>query len=544
MPEAAQPRKRGFRAGIPPVPLALIVIALIALGVYFAFTGANPFAHPYKLVADAYDADNMTVGSPVRMAGIDVGQVTGIEPLPGRVPASRITMTINANSPPIHSDAQLKIRSRLFLEGSYFVDVNPGSPSTPTLPSGATIPPGQVTGSVQLSQVLTALQADTRRSLQSFLKELSKGFSSGGAEGLRASAPYWASAYRNLALANQGTLGTQPHDLSGVVRGQGNTFGALSADPAALRDLIVHFNTTAEAFARENVALERTIPALRDVVTVGTPALVSLNGALPSLSRFSRDALPGTRSSVPTLDASIPFVAQADALVSPSELRGLVHDLRPTVPALARLNVTSVPLLEQTRLLSSCQNQVVLPFSKAPIPDPDFPANSGQPFYKQAPRGLVGLAGESRTIDGISPLFHILLQTGGDTVVEPGENGVPLFGTTAYPPEGSRPAMPASRPQFRPDVPCETQRAPDLGAPLGGPQKLVTPVPLPVSLLPPSLVQLDTRSNDALSRLEDSMRRMARGQPYVSPVGITESVENRERQQQGLPKFSMPTGAR
>ena len=41
---------------------------------------------------------------------------------------------------PIHKDATLKIRPRIFLEGNFFVDLQPGTPSAPTIDDGDTIP--------------------------------------------------------------------------------------------------------------------------------------------------------------------------------------------------------------------------------------------------------------------------------------------------------------------------------------------------------------------------------------------------------------------
>ena len=87
------------------------------------------------------------------------------------------------------------------------------------------------------------------------------------------------------------------------------------------------------------------MPALRDTLRVGYPALGELNDALPTLRAFSREALPGVRSSVPTLDAAIPWIAQARALVGEDELKGLAADLRQAVPSLVKLNERLIPAL-------------------------------------------------------------------------------------------------------------------------------------------------------------------------------------------------------
>ncbi len=43
---------------------------------------------------------------------------------------------------------------------------------------------------------------------------------------------------------------------------------------------------------------------------------------------FARDALPGARSSTPTLDAQIPFIRRRARWCPRRELRGLARDLR------------------------------------------------------------------------------------------------------------------------------------------------------------------------------------------------------------------------
>ena len=76
---------------------------------------------------------------------------------------------------PIHTDATVKIRPRIFLEGNWFVELQPGSPSAPTVSSGYTIPITQTSDPVQLDQVLDALNTDTRANLQTFLIDYGDG---------------------------------------------------------------------------------------------------------------------------------------------------------------------------------------------------------------------------------------------------------------------------------------------------------------------------------------------------------------------------------
>ena len=456
---------------------------------------------------------------------MNVGAVKEVKPL-GNGKGATVTMEIQKNGLPIHKDAQMKIRPRIFLEGNFFVDVQPGSPSAPAVKSGDTIPVNQTSTPVQLGDLLTALQSDTRDDLRTLLFEYAvKGLGNGGAEAYNNALDSAPEAFRSSALANDATLGQRPHDLSNLLRGQQRLFSELGSNPAVLKDLVTQLNVTFAAFARQDGALRATIPALRDVLRVGPPALVSLDSALPSLRAFARDALPGTISSGPTIDASMPFVHQVRLLVRPQELRGLVADLRPTIPALARLNRATIPFLNEGRALSACQNNVLLPFSKAPIPDPDFPANTNQPFYKQGARGFVGLAGESRLTDAEhADVPRADQRRRINTITNFNDQGQGVFAQAATPPEGVRPLRPNARPVFRPDIPCETQQPPDLNAAGGRPDRAVTQT-MPGGLLPPLPLPFNQKIAAAgkreMNELTDYLRRSRAGKPAVDPLDTT-----------------------
>jgi len=439
-----------FRAGI----LALVIVGLFA---YFGFTKANPFANPYEFKAAFNDVNNLKPNSPVRIAGVEVGKVKKVEPVSENdgEGAAMVTMELKDMALPIKDDAELKIRPRIFLEGNFFVDLEPGSPSGDELEDGETIPVTQTAAPVQLGDVLTALQRDTRTDLQTLLREYSKGLDKGGAEGFNQAIKYWEPAYRNASLANDATLGQDPdRDLQRVLTGQAKTFGALVRDERALKDLVTNFNVTAGAFAREDTALAASIPALRDTLRVGHPALESLDAALPSLRAFAHDALPGVRSSDETLAESLPFITQARLLMSERELRGTARVLRKTIPDVVAFNRASVPLLRESRALSACTNNVLVPFMHLRIPNPETgkeAENNNQEVRSQLQRGFPGLSGESRLSDGNNQFFHAGATPPGKRV-RPGP-----------PPDGG--SMPTAH---RPDVPCEEQALPNLHAP-GGP---------------------------------------------------------------------------
>ena len=473
--------------GMSPVTAGAIFLVVTTVLVFIVWTQYNPFHQPFTFTATFKSANNLQTKSPVRIAGVEVGVVKKVEPIPEGDGAAKVTMQVEKVGLPIHKDAQLKIRPRIFLEGNFFVDIQPGTPQSGNMKDGGSIPVNQTETPVQFGQILTALQSDTRTDLKSFLREygenaLGNGQPQGKSKALRGADYYNQSlddgpgALEKTAIANDATLGRRPGDLQRVIKSQQKVFKALSTHPENLKDLVTNFNITARALSSDEAALQALAPALRDAVVQGRPALAELDAALPSLRAFARDALPGARSSVPTLRESLPFIHQLRGLVSEDELKGLTRDLRHTIPALARLNQGTIGLLDENRALSACQNNTLLPFAKEPIPDPDFPANTGQPFYKQGPRGFVGLSGESRLFDANSPLFHINFGTGPTTVAY-GDRGESFFAQAPEPPAGIRPIRPDARPKFRPDIPCETQQPADVNAPGGRPDRSFTPGP-------------------------------------------------------------------
>jgi phospholipid/cholesterol/gamma-HCH transport system substrate-binding protein len=434
-----------FKAGL----LAIVVIAVAA---YFGFTRANPFANPYELKALVRDAQNLKKGAPVRMAGVDVGKVTNVGG--GDDGTSTVTMQLSDDALPIHNDARLTIRPRIVLEGNYFVQLNPGSPSARHLHDGSTLPVGQTSNSVSLSDIFSVLDTDVRGNLQTLLYEFgTKGYANGAAKALNRGIPSFEPAYRLSSLTNEALLGVQPtRDLQRVLRGQQRVFAALNDNPGDLQGLVRDLDITAGAIASHDQALAASVPALRDTLRVGYPALGQLNATLPVLRAFSREAIPGVRSTTPTLDAGIPWITQARGLVQEDELKGLSADLRHAVPSLARLNTRLRPALSQLRALSSCTNTVLEPFLESPIPSIEA-GNANQPVRNQIFRSFVGLSGESRVFDANTPVFHI--------------QGVAPSNLSTGRIEPAAPADPFIPPPHRPDVACETQQPPNLQAPSG-----------------------------------------------------------------------------
>lgn len=479
------------RERMPAWLVGLVMVVVIAAGSFVAYTKELPWSDKFTVTATFDSAQNVRSRTPVRIAGVNVGEVTGVEllgdPSSGELasasddPASltesetggaQVTFELSENALPLHEDAQFKVRPRLFLEGNYFIEVSPGSPSSPTVDDGHTFPINQTAHSVQLDQVLTTLQADVRTNLQTLLRELGAGFIvHGGADGFRELHRTSPEAYRYTAVVNEAFLGTEEGDLKGTINGLEKVLGGLAADEQELRDLVTNFRAFTGSFAAEDRALGQAIEQLPDTLAAADPAFANLNDAFPPLRAFAREALPGVRSSAPSLRASRPFIRQLRLLVSEPELRGLVSDLRPTVPELAELNKENVGLFRQNRALSSCFNEVVIPWGKDEVQPIDplnrYEHDANGKVYEETWYGISGTAAESRSGDANGQHLRTLGSSGTNIVRTPNVGGLgsDAFALTPFEILGAMPRIEDSaKTSFDPTVACETQEPPNLEA--------------------------------------------------------------------------------
>jgi phospholipid/cholesterol/gamma-HCH transport system substrate-binding protein len=467
-----KPRVSNLMAGV-------IGVAVIAAACYLVFGGTLPFSGPsFVLKATFTTETELHIPSPVRIAGVDVGQVVSVTPLGGGSTASVVTMDINPNGLPIHSDATVGIRARLFLEGNFYADLHPGTPSAPTLSSGAVIPAANTAGPVQLDRVLAALNSAARANLQTVLRGLGGAFNGQptaaqdatqdpsvrgltAGEALNASLKYSADAFKDSAIVNEALLGVQPHDLSQVVTGTNKFFRALASKSTALASLVTTFDATMAAFAARQQDLSATIAILPQLLQNTDNALGPLNASFGPTKAFANALLPSIKQLDPTIGAGLPWLAQSELLLSRHELGGLLADLTPAVQQTANSIGSTKTFISAADELGRCFDHNLIPTGDQIIQDP--PNSSGLRLYQEFFQGAVGLAGATGNFDGNGRYLRANPAGGSDLVKTSNVPGFgPLFGNQVLPPIGTRPAFAGHAPAVRRDVPCFQNAAPDL----------------------------------------------------------------------------------
>jgi virulence factor Mce-like protein len=465
-----------------PVAIGLIALAVILVLVFLGWTKDIPFTKPYEVNAVFESANSIRVGSPVRIAGVEVGKVKAVKPDEDNPDVAVVVMQIDDDGLPLHEDATAKIRPRIFLEGNFFVDLKSGSPEAPELEKGGTIKVTQTATPVQLDEVLTSLQSDSRQDLKDVLHALAVALNSEptAAENRDAdplargetAAKSFNDAYDDIPEAERSTaivldafLGTEPNeDLSRLIDGTAQTTGALIRNENALRNLISNFNTTMAAFASESGDLRQSIAELPGTLESANRALTSLNEAFPPTRAFAREIIPGVRETPATIEAALPWIDQARPLMGPKELGGLARELSPATQDLARLTDRALDLLPRTDLASKCARDVILPTGDVVIED-EF--TTGVENYKEFFYTLVGLAGEGQNFDGNG--MYVRFQTGGGSEAlslgSASSSTGELFGNAVAVPLGNRPFYPGRKPPYRPTATCYKQTRPNLNGP-------------------------------------------------------------------------------
>lgn len=126
-----------FRSDIR-VGLVVLTAFLLFVSGIFAVSGMRSLWSDKKTLTILFRySDGITKGAPVRWAGFDVGQVQRICIAPGVADRIAVTVAISPKAR-VRKDSRAQIRD-LGMMGSKYVELSPGSPTSPTLPAGATI---------------------------------------------------------------------------------------------------------------------------------------------------------------------------------------------------------------------------------------------------------------------------------------------------------------------------------------------------------------------------------------------------------------------
>jgi virulence factor Mce-like protein len=322
------------------VILVIAVLALTAAAVSINLSAGLPFnlsagfppSHDYVLSATFTDANGVSPGANVVIAGAQVGQVTGVRISHGR---AVVSMRIQRRFGPLHRGTVAAIRYSTLLAQKY-VELTPAA-GTPPLPSGAIIPSNETITPVDFDQVLSALDARTRQQVQVLVNQLGGGVAGEQAainaladnlstlseispptlDTLRARDPQLASILTNLASVSA-TLAASHRQLGGLVQHTATVTGTLARNDASLDGLLTHLATVSQDTARtlrgNQANLHQTIIRLDPFLARITPQISTAAGYLSQAAPVLRDEMtyliPEVVSAIAQRDAGGNYLRQ------------------------------------------------------------------------------------------------------------------------------------------------------------------------------------------------------------------------------------------
>jgi virulence factor Mce-like protein len=452
--------------------VGIAMCAALAAIVLYVFNPTLPFTGDPKLQAVFQSSNGLRDGSPVRIAGVNVGSVSAIEKGPGTT--TLVTMEVSERGWPVHANATAAIRPRVFLEGGFAVELEPGSPGAPRLRAGATLPLTQTTIPVQFHQALTVFDLPTRASLRTGLDAFAHGLDGGGAEGLRRLAPEIEPLLRESAITARALQGTARDDASRLITATARV--AEQLDSPMLGDLTDNLAATTGALNDRDEELAATITEVRDLLRATPPAMQAVDAALPGAERAARAVRPALAVAPGAFREATEVVRGIGRLASPARrertITGLETALRDLPGLIGNLAVT----FPATKPLTDCLSSHIVPLLQSEVPDGAL--STGRPAWQDFAHALVGLAGASQNFDGNGHDLRYQLGLGDQTLSTTNVGGLGTLYANAPSTVRSRPLPRADRkpPPSDSSHPCSSQPQPRLATPDGpGGLRSVTP---------------------------------------------------------------------
>jgi virulence factor Mce-like protein len=302
------------------------------------------------------DAQQLKVGDPVRIAGVQVGNVDDIELMP-RGAGAVVTMRLGRDAGPVYADARAALRTKTVLGGAFAVTLDRGNPATGHLGDKA-IPIARTSGQVEVEDLLGVMRGGARRGMQRLPREMGRALQSPRIlSGLLGTLDSVAPDVEGGAAAFRGQI--PGYDLRELVSAGARTMAAFDRPAGDVRMLVSGsartLRTTAARAAELRAAIATLPAALRETDGTLTRLRGTLDVADPVLERFGA-AAPGV---APALRRLRPVVQRADLLLRTA--RPLLRELRPTTSSLAETSRNTLSLLRAVLPSLDRFDRVLLP---------------------------------------------------------------------------------------------------------------------------------------------------------------------------------------
>jgi phospholipid/cholesterol/gamma-HCH transport system substrate-binding protein len=351
--------------------LVLVGLAVVVTGYILKHQPAFHLGQSYYEVnADFSEAAAVTSGQgqAVTIAGVPIGQVGGVSVKNG---VAVVSMEIEQRYAPIYRNATVLLRPRTPLKDMY-LELDPGSRSAGRMPAGGTIMTSNTTPDVDVSEVLSSLDSDSRNYLVLLLAAGAGAFQDHGANGtsarpspdavsslqetLKRFAPLGrdTKTFASLLATRQSSLRRSVHNLDLVA-------GALGGVDHELASLIDASDTTFKALAANDDNLQQTLREFPGTLRETSQSLGKVKSFALASATTLHELQPFARNLAPALAASRPLFKDTTSVLA-SELEPFTVKIQPLVrtlrPAAQALKLATPKLSSSVGVLNDLFNEL------------------------------------------------------------------------------------------------------------------------------------------------------------------------------------------
>jgi len=284
--------------------LVIVGFALSCFGIllflWVTFGGPTPFrAKPYQLKVPFNEATQLAEQSDVRISGVNVGKVQGIELAPnGR--QALATVDIEDKYAPLPESTRAILRTKTLL-GETYIELTPGDSEGPQVEDGGTLPEANIAESVQLDEIFRTFDPETRAAFQQWMQEAAVAINGQGqalSYGLGQLEPTFTEFDKLFRV-----LDTQRLAVGQLFSNGAKTFTALRGRNGEVADLIQSSNAVFQTTARRDQDIEALFKAFPTFLDESKLTVDRLQTFAENTDPLMRQLVPAAEELSPTLIA-------------------------------------------------------------------------------------------------------------------------------------------------------------------------------------------------------------------------------------------------
>jgi len=302
---------------VPKLSLpALAVAAALASGGAMLVS-----ADDYEVSVVLPNANNIIKGGSVMREGYRAGSVESIEVVDGK---AKLLLKLDDSFGKLHEGVRADIAWKGTI-GERLVTLTDGPKKNAEIPSGALLT-DVASEPVEISEVLSALDAPTRENLNTLIKNINA-TTTGHEEDMQAALKTSGPAVKQLG-AMLGDLGTDGEAISQILTQSNRTMGILANRQRTLSQVVSDLSGMSENVVTRRKELGKTLETLPDVLEEGEKTFEVVPDAVDETIPLLEDLEPASEQLAETSKHLEPVL---------HDLRPAVQDLRPALGSLAKL---------------------------------------------------------------------------------------------------------------------------------------------------------------------------------------------------------------